>query len=268
LKVGFVVVVHTGDEFPERDWIAVEPEAFTRLFRDARTEVFAFRDVPRRADRLRVDFARPESDYYRQGGADLMLPALDAPATAFRLEMRDGAAPSVRLNGVPLEPVGPDAYQVAPSAWRRGRNRISIETSEGRAAALNAFELTLGAAYPDPGGGSGELIGNIDVPAEDSLIRGATLAAAGWCRERGGGRIDPVRFTIDGRDVVPVRMTRPDRPDVVAAIPAVMEPKETGFAVELDVRDFSPGPHELVVELETPDGRRRTLPPRSFKLVR
>jgi hypothetical protein len=268
LNVGFVVVVRTGDEFPERDWIAAEPEAFTRVFRDARTEVFAFRDAPRRADRLRIDFARPESDYFRQGGADIVLPALDAPATAFRLEMQGGAAASMRLNGVPLVPVGPDAYRVAPSAWRRGRNRISIETSEGRAAPLDALELTLGAAYPDPGGGSGELLGNVDVPSEDALIRGATLAASGWCREQGGGRVDPVRFTIDGRDVVPIRITRPDRPDVVAAIPAVAEPKETGFVVELDIRGLSPGAHELAVEVETPDGRRRTLPARSFKVVR
>jgi hypothetical protein len=268
LKVGFVAVVRTGDEFPERDWIAAEPDAFTRVFFDGRTEIFAFRDAPRRADRLRIDFARPESNYFRQDGADLVLPALDAPATAFRLEMRDRAAPSVRLNGVPLEPAGPDGYRFAPSAWRRGRNRISIETSEGRAAPLDALELTLGAAYPEPGGRSGELLGNVDAPAEDAEVRGGTLAASGWCREKGGGRVDPVRFTLDGRHVVPIRLSRPDRPDVVAAIPAVTDPKETGFAVDLDVRDLSPGTHDLAVELETPDGRRRTLPARSFRVVR
>jgi hypothetical protein len=50
--------------------------------------------------------------------------------------------------------------------------------------------------------------------------------------------------------------------------PAVVESRETGFSADLDVRVLAPGAHELLVDLETPDGRRRTLPPRSFLIVR
>jgi hypothetical protein len=299
LEVGFVVVARTGEELPERDWIAIEPEAFTRVYADSRTEVFAVHEVPPRRDYLRVDTGRPESDYFFQGdwrrekrggevralllvppgGADVMIPPLDAPATSVGLEGDgpEGPLPALRLslNGAPAEGAAVDRhrvrFRVGGSAWRAGRNRLSIapaapdKSGEIRIAAL---ELTLDETRPMARRGSGDLPGNLDAPAEGSPIRGGVLAAAGWCRERGGGRIDPVRFTLDGRDATPLRSTRPDRPDVVAVLPYVVEPKETGFSVELDVSALSAGDHNLVVELETPDGRRRTFPPRRFRLVR
>jgi hypothetical protein len=116
--------------------------------------------------------------------------------------------------------------------------------------------------------GPGDLPGNLDAPAEGSEVVGGVLTASGWCRERGGGRIDPVRLTIDGREAIPLRSARPDRPDVVAVLPYVVEPGQTGFAFDLDVSALPAGEHSLVVELETPDGRRRTFPPRRFRLVR
>jgi hypothetical protein len=54
----------------------------------------------------------------------------------------------------------------------------------------------------------------------------------------------------------------------VEVLPYVVEARETGFAVDLDVSGLPAGDHSLVVELETPDGRRRTFPPRRFRLVR
>ncbi len=299
LGASFIVVVRTSDDLPERDWIALEPGAFTRVFRDAGTEVFAIRDAPARSDLLRVDFGRPESDYYvlsrrrpeprdgvassaldaPPGGVDLVIPPLDAPATAATLEV-DGSEGLVRslrmsLNGRALDPVtaGPReaAFRIESGAWRAGRNRLSVRPSApdaGGDVRIAALDLTLDAAHPTPRGGSGDLPANLDAPAEGSLVRGDVLAAAGWCRERGGGRIDPVLFTVDGRDAIPLRSTRPDRPDVVAVLPYVVESRETGFAADLDVSGLAPGGHSLVVELETPDGRRRTLPPRTFRLVR
>jgi hypothetical protein len=299
LNVGFVVVVRTGDELPERDWIAIEPEAFPRVFSDSRTEVFAVHEAPSRRDCLRVDFDRPESDYFLLGawrrdkrdgedratlvvppdGADLMIPPLDGPATSVGLEGdgMKGSMPALRLslNGRPAEGVAVDAhrlkFQVERSAWRAGRNRISIAPTEpggSEGVRIAALDLTFDAMRPTAREGSGDLPGNLDVPAEGSPIRGGVLAAAGWCRERGGGRINPVRFTIDGRDATPLRSTRLNRPDVVAVLPYIVEPKETGFAVDLDVSGLPAGDHSLVVELETPDGRRRTFPPRRFLLVR
>jgi hypothetical protein len=301
LDVGFVVVVKTGDELPERDWIAIEPEAFPRVFSDARTEVFAVHEAPARRDRLRVDLSRPESDYFLSGawrrekrggeerttlvvapdGADLMIPPLDAPATSVVLEGNglspEGDVPALRLslNGRSAEGIAVDAhrltFRVEGSAWRAGRNRLSIAPTElGRSGDVRiaALELTLDVTRPTARGGSGDLPGNLEAPNEGSPIRGVVLAAAGWCREWGGGRIDPVRFAIDGSDATPLRLTRSDRPDVVAVLPQIVEPKETGFAVDFDVSGLPAGDHSLVVELETPDGRRRTFPPRRFRLVR
>jgi hypothetical protein len=299
LNVGFVVVVRTGDELPERDWIAIEPEAFPRVFSDSRTEVFVVRKTSQQRDRLRVDFGRPESDYFLSGGwrrekhsgedratlmvppdgADLMIPPLDAPATSVGLEGDglEGHMPALRLslNGQPAEGVAVDAhrlrFRVEGLAWRAGRNRLSIAPTAPDGSGdvrIAALDLTLDATRPIARGGSGDLPGNLDAPAEGSEIRGGLLEAAGWCRERGGGRIDPVRFTIDGRDATPLHSTRPDRPGVVAALPYIVESKETGFAVDLDVSGLPAGDHTLVVDLETPDGRRRTFPPRGFRLAR
>lgn len=298
LNVGFVVVLRTGDELPERDWIAIEPEAFPRVFSDARTEVFAVHESPPR-DSLRVDFDRPESGYFLLGawrrekrdgedrativvppdGADLMIPPLDAPATSVSLEGDglEGSMPALRLslNGRFAEGIAVDAHRVRfrikGSAWRAGRNRLTIAPTAPSTSGnvrIAVLDLTLDATRPTTRGGSGDLPGNLDAPAEESLIRGGVLAAAGWCRERGGGRVDPVRFAIDGRDATPLRFTRLDRPDVVAVLPYIVEPKETGFAVDLDVSGLPAGGHSLVVELETPDGCRRTFPPRRFRLVR
>mgnify|MGYP000982355167 FL=1 len=51
---------------------------------------------------------------------------------------------------------------------------------------------------------------------------------------------------------------------MVAAIPYVVEARETGFEAVLDVKGLPPGRHVVVVEVETPDGRRRTFPERAF----
>lgn len=300
LGVGFVVVVRTGDEQPERDWIAIEPAGFSRIYGDVRTEVFSVHEAPSRPDRLRVDFDRPESDYFLlpgawrrekragsdramvvvpQDGVDAMLPPLDGPATAVRLEGENLGGSvlslSLSLNGRIAEGVAVGAHQlsfrVEASAWRAGRNRISITPTprEGNPdIRIAALDFMLDATRRIAHAGSGELPGNLDTPGEGSLIRGGVLAAAGWCRERGGGRVDPVRFTIDGRDATTLHSARTDRPDVVELLPYIVEPTETGFTVDLDVSRLAAGDHSLVVELETPDGRHRLFPPRRFRLVR
>ncbi len=299
LAVAFVAVERTGDELPERDWIAIEPEGFPRVFGDSRMEVFAVREDSTREDTLRVSFDRPESEYFllnssrrekRDGdgraallvpldGADLIVPPLDAPATSLTLEEEALESPRrnlrVSVNGHPAGEIareaGPLRFRIEDSIWRAGRNRISIapaEPGQSGATRIAALEITLDTSRPTARRGSGELPGYLEVPAEGSSIRGNVLTAVGWCRERGGGRIDPVRFAIDGLDANPVRLNRPDRPDVVSALPYVVVPKETGFAVDLDVSRLSMGDHTLVVELETPDGRRRTLAPRRFHLMK
>lgn len=295
LEVSLVVVARTGDEQPERDWISASPDAFRRIWKDARFEVFSFRgttadetqlvlrfDQPESADYLSGDWVGPSSESPARHGLRLLqgrgvirIPPLDAAANALALELvgdTTGAPPPVvEINGTPvraLETTGPVVtYEISPAKWRAGRNSIAISRDPARdehELRIVSLALSLGAPTVTARPKSGDLPGNVDRPEESSTVSGGELVVAGWCRERGGGRIDTFRFFLDGHEVAPIRLIRPDRPDVVAALPYVVEPRETGFEAVLDVSALPPGAHSVVVEVETPDGRRRTFPPRPF----
>jgi hypothetical protein len=291
LGAAFVVVVRAGEDLPERDWIAADPESFSRIYRDPRYEIFAVREAPPAADRFRIGFDRAESDYFLEGawrrdprggvGAALpeprlavMVPPLDAPATAIELEGEALADAAVVVNGGAAEPIerrdGRAAFRVPPGSWRPGRNRISVAPAPGseRTFRLSALALALDAARPITRRGSGDLPGNLDAPAEGSVVRGGSLRVSGWCRERGGGSIDAARFSVDGRAAAVLRSARVDRPGITSVLPYLVEEKDTGFEADLDVSGLTAGVHGLVVELETPDGRCRTLPVRRFVVER
>ena len=295
LGAGYVVVVRAGEELPERDWIAARPDAFRRLRKDRRHEIFSF--VPAGPDeaRLVLRFDRPETDYLLAGdwvapdpdgpapravrlgsGRGVVeVPPLDAVADRATIVLEgDGAAARpfvVELNGRALRSAGGSgpriAFEVPPGEWRAGRNSIAVvpdPAAGGAEIRVAALELSLSSREAPARPASGELPGNVDRPEEGSVVTGGALVVAGWCRERGGGRIDPVRFLVDGKEAPPVRLERTDRPDVTAALPYVVEARGTGFAAVLDLKGLPPGRHVLAVEVETPDGRRRTFAGRAF----
>lgn len=295
LDVRCVVVVRAGEELPERDWIAARPDAFRRLRRDSRHEVFAFAPAVPDEVRLVLRFDRPETDYFlagdwiapeadgpaprslrlRAGRGLLGIPPLDAVARRVAIELEGDAAAAgpfvVELNGRALRKADEDgplvAFTVPPEEWKAGRNSLAVvpdPSGGGQELRLAALELSLSPADAPSRPASGELPGNVDRPEEGATVSDGSLVVAGWCRERGGGRIDPVRFLVDGREAKPVRLVRTDRPDVTAALPYIVEAHETGFEAVLDVKGLPPGRHALVVEVETPDGRRRTFPERAF----
>jgi hypothetical protein len=107
---------------------------------------------------------------------------------------------------------------------------------------------------------------SVDSPSRGAAVLGA-LVSRGWARERGGGRVDPVNFLLDGRPITPDSIRRIHRPDVAAAIPEVGSPEGIGW--EATFRPPSPGEetrreHSLVVVFQTPDGRVRAYDPVRF----
>ena len=105
---------------------------------------------------------------------------------------------------------------------------------------------------------------SVDSPSREMEVRGALLAR-GWAREKGGGRVDPVEFLLDGRPIVPESVRRTRRPDVAAAIPGLGSPDDIGWEALLAAPPPGGGKkRSLVVVFRTPDGRVRSYDPVRF----
>jgi 4-amino-4-deoxy-L-arabinose transferase-like glycosyltransferase len=105
---------------------------------------------------------------------------------------------------------------------------------------------------------------SIDEPAEGARVRPPFLAR-GWCQERGGGRVDPVEFRIDGFLLEETPITRTPRPDVAAVLPAIGDASAAGWEARL-APNVPPGRHLLTVTFQAGD-RRRVYPPRAIEIV-
>lgn len=105
---------------------------------------------------------------------------------------------------------------------------------------------------------------SIDEPVEGAHVS-STFRARGWCQERGGGRVDPLDFRLDGFLLEDARVTRTPRPDVAAVLPAIGDASAAGWEALLSTR-VPDGRHVLTVTFRAGD-RRRVYPPRTIEIV-
>jgi hypothetical protein len=101
---------------------------------------------------------------------------------------------------------------------------------------------------------------SIDEPSEAARVI-SPIRARGWCQERGGGRVEPIEFRLDGAVLGPLAVKRFARPDVAGAIPEIGDASAAGWEVTLPA--LPPGRHRLRVTFRAGD-RRREYPDRSF----
>ncbi len=143
----------------------------------------------------------------------------------------------------------PDAIRLVA----RGTDGDLFELLPDRLASVRPVEATFDESLPVA----------LDEPAEGQLLHDV-LRARGWCQERGGGRIEPRVFRVDGRPIPVLTLKRTPRPDVAAAIPAIGDGSAAGWEATLSSAGLAPGEHRLVVVFATPDGRWRRSPVRRF----
>jgi 4-amino-4-deoxy-L-arabinose transferase-like glycosyltransferase len=142
--------------------------------------------------------------------------------------------------------------------------KLFAVTAVGGRAILDSFRIAARDA-PRPVYRADDTIpAGLDAPAEGAHVT-LPFRARGWCQERGGGRVDPVEFRIDGLLVPVADLTRFPRPDVARVIPAIGDAREAGWKAVLEPR-VGPGRHVLTVTFQASD-RRRVYPPREIEIV-
>ena len=104
---------------------------------------------------------------------------------------------------------------------------------------------------------------SLDEPAEGAQVT-LPFRARGWCQERGGGRVDPVEFRLDGLLVADSDVTRTSRPDLLGVLPEIGDVCIAGWEAVLSPRVRS-GRHVLAVTFQAGD-RRRVYPPRAIEI--
>ncbi|MBK9062730.1 MAG: glycosyltransferase family 39 protein [Acidobacteria bacterium] len=140
---------------------------------------------------------------------------------------------------------------------------FTISALKGRAT-LDAFRIRAHETHRPAYRADDAIPAGLDEPAEGARIA-LPLRARGWCQEKGGGRVDPVEFRLDGLRIVEVTVTRMPRPDVAAVLPAIGDAREAGWEAVLSPR-VGPGRHVLTVTFQAGD-RRRVYPPREIEIV-
>lgn len=103
----------------------------------------------------------------------------------------------------------------------------------------------------------------LDVPAENEVVSGE-LAVQGWCQESGGRPCPRVHVLADGFERPARTFVRIPRSDVEKAVPGIGSCERAGYLAVFPFGADSAGEHEVVVVLETADGRIRRLGPRVF----
>ncbi len=91
-----------------------------------------------------------------------------------------------------------------------------------------------------------ECIGYIDMPSGQSPTLCGTAWVEGWLVSP-NGPLDGIELVVDGR-TLPLAVSRKPRPDVVAVVAKeIGEGEATGFAVAVELAQFSSGEHRLEV---------------------
>ena len=91
----------------------------------------------------------------------------------------------------------------------------------------------------------------IDSPRESDIVEEDTMTAYGWALN--GSGIKEVKAFIDGKEQEDVRIGI-SRPDVNSAFPGYPNGNNSGFEVEVDLRDLHPGRHTFKIESIGNDG--------------
>ena len=131
-------------------------------------------------------------------------------------------------------------------------------------ATLDAFRIVAHETHGPAWRVDDAIPAGFDEPAEGARVS-LPFHARGWCQEKGGGRVDPVEFRLDGLLVVEATVTRTPRPDVAAVIPAIGDAREAGWEAVL-APSVEPGRHVLTVTFQAGD-RRRVYPARTIEIV-
>ena len=142
--------------------------------------------------------------------------------------------------------------------------RLFLVTAVKGHAILDAFRIFAHEAHDPVYRVGDDIPAALDEPAEGARVT-LQFRARGWCQERGGGRVDPVEFRLDGLRIVDATVTRTPRPDLAAVIPAIGDTREAGWEAALSPR-VAPGRHVLTVTFQAGD-RRRVYPPRTIDIV-
>ena len=103
--------------------------------------------------------------------------------------------------------------------------------------------------------------GWIDAPSEDALVSGR-LQASGWAKSWEGAVEVRVAISPDGLSP-PVE--RFPRPDIQRSLPELGDCSQAGWRVSVDKPSGGAAEHVLVVEMRSPGGRVRRLPPIRFR---
>ncbi|MGZ5382079.1 MAG: hypothetical protein ACXWFQ_09455, partial [Thermoanaerobaculia bacterium] len=153
------------------------------------------------------------------------------------------------------------SFGAVPDASER---LFSISSRRGRAI-LDGFRIVARDAAQAPAHRRDDGIpASVDEPAEGARVT-PPFRVRGWCQERGGGRVDPVDFRLDGLLLEETRVTRTPRPDVAAVLPEIGDASAAGWEAFLSP-EVTPGRHLLTVTFQAGD-RRRVYPPRTIEIV-
>ncbi len=250
--------------------------------------VFAF-DQPLLARISRARYLRTEI-FEGRAGAGVFVPVVTPPGwrTKGGAELWKGAALSV-YGATPADVVftgtaagGPAEIEIASAG---GVRRVELVADRARTQAfaavpepseklfvvsclrghaiLDAFRVVARGTAPVYGADDG-IPAAIDEPVEGARVT-PPFRVRGWCQERGGGRVDPVAFRIDGLLLLGVPVTRTPRPDVATVLPEIGDASAAGWEALLSP-NVPPGRHVLTVTFQAGD-RRRVYPPRTIEIA-
>ncbi len=248
-------------------------------------------ETPRLSRLSRGRYLRVEV-FEGRSGAGVFAPAVTRPGSQLqgRVELPEGTTLSVRsagpadvaFTGAAAGDLAEIRMRTAAGAWRaevvsKSEQALSfaavpeesdllfaISSRRGRAI-LDGFRIVARDFARAPVHRRDDGIpASIDEPAEGARVT-PPFRARGWCQERGGGRVDPVEFSLDGFPFEETRVTRTPRPDVAAALPAIGDARYAGWEALLSPR-VPPGRHMLKVTFQAGD-RRRVYPPRTIEIT-
>ena len=107
------------------------------------------------------------------------------------------------------------------------------------------------------------VLGAIDAPARDAVLKGGTVTAGGWAVAESG--VKRVVLYID-KQFVGYATIGGDRPDIVKAFSSFPDTATSGWNAAIDISPFPEGDHQMVLQVETKAGNVHDFPAVPFKI--